>query len=211
MGFGRLGKAHLQFLHRVYDCPGNEQARGWFIVGGDDVPGSAIGAGGADAFLVSLHVLVPMLAFLNICNAEFPIFFGPVQAFEKALSLFFFRDVEKELDDASAVIMEMAFESDNGTIALIPDIIFVQYFIRQAFAFENLRMHAQDQDFFVIGTVEDADASALGEGAGCASEEIMFEFLDAGMLETDDLATLRIDAGHDVLDGAVLAGGIHGL
>ena len=31
------------------------------------------------------------------------------------------------------------------------------------------------------------------------------------MLEAEDLATLRVDAGHDVLDGAVLAGGVHGL
>ncbi len=31
------------------------------------------------------------------------------------------------------------------------------------------------------------------------------------MLEAEDLAALRIHAGHHVLDGAVLAGGVHGL
>jgi hypothetical protein len=30
-------------------------------------------------------------------------------------------------------------------------------------------------------------------------------------LERDDLAALRVDSGHDVLDRAVLAGGVHGL
>ena len=33
----------------------------------------------------------------------------------------------------------------------------------------------------------------------------------AGMLEADDLAALRIDAGHDVLDGAVLPRRVHRL
>ncbi len=33
----------------------------------------------------------------------------------------------------------------------------------------------------------------------------------AGMFEAEHLAALRIDAGHDVLDGAVLSGGVHGL
>ncbi len=31
------------------------------------------------------------------------------------------------------------------------------------------------------------------------------------MFEAENLAALRIDAGHDVLDGAVLAGGVHRL
>ena len=39
----------------------------------------------------------------------------------------------------------------------------------------------------------------------------MLQLLGAGRLEGVHLATLRIDAGHDVLDYAVLAGGVHGL
>jgi len=31
------------------------------------------------------------------------------------------------------------------------------------------------------------------------------------MLETENLAALGIDSGHHMLDGAILAGGIHGL
>ena len=37
------------------------------------------------------------------------------------------------------------------------------------------------------------------------------QVLGAGLLEAEDLAALRVDAGHDVLDGAVLAGGVHRL
>ena len=44
-----------------------------------------------------------------------------------------------------------------------------------------------------------------------APEKIVIELLSGGRLEGEDLATLRIHAGHHVLDGAVLAGGVHGL
>ena len=39
----------------------------------------------------------------------------------------------------------------------------------------------------------------------------MVQLLGRGRLEGVHLAALRVDAAHDVLDGAVLAGGIHGL
>ena len=39
----------------------------------------------------------------------------------------------------------------------------------------------------------------------------MVEFFRARLLEREHLATLRIDAGHDVFDGAVFACGVHGL
>ena len=72
-------------------------------------------------------------------------------------------------------------------------------------------MHAHDQHFLVIGAVEDADAPAFRQAARGAPEKIVRQFLGAGMFEAEDLAALRIDAGHDMLDGAVLAGGVHRL
>ncbi len=39
----------------------------------------------------------------------------------------------------------------------------------------------------------------------------MIEFLGRGRFEGKDLASLGIDSGHDVLDGAIFAGRIHGL
>jgi hypothetical protein len=38
-----------------------------------------------------------------------------------------------------------------------------------------------------------------------------FQFLGARLFETENLAALRIDPGHDVPDGAVLAGSVHPL
>src|ERR1035437_7130452 len=68
-----------------------------------------------------------------------------------------------------------------------------------------------DEHFFVVRTIEDADAAALGQTARSAPEEIMFQFFGAGLLEAEEFASLRIDPGHDVPDGAVLAGGVHAL
>ena len=72
-------------------------------------------------------------------------------------------------------------------------------------------MHPHDQHFLVIGAIEDADPPALRQAAGGAPEKIVLQFLGAGLFEAEDLAALRIDAGHDVPDSAVLAGGVHAL
>ena len=50
-----------------------------------------------------------------------------------------------------------------------------------------------------------------GRRLGGAPEKIVLQFLGARMFEAEHLAALRIDAGHDVPDGAVLAGGVHRL
>ena len=46
---------------------------------------------------------------------------------------------------------------------------------------------------------------------GRPPQEVVLQFLGAWVLEAEHLATLRVDAGHDVLDHAVLARGVHGL
>ena len=50
-----------------------------------------------------------------------------------------------------------------------------------------------------------------GSRSGGAPEEIVVELVRARRLERMHLAALRIDAGHHVLDDAVLAGGVHAL
>ena len=72
-------------------------------------------------------------------------------------------------------------------------------------------MHPDDEHVFVVGAVEDADATALRQALHVAPEERVIEVFARGLLEREDLAALRIDAGEDVLDGAVLPGRIRGL
>ena len=72
-------------------------------------------------------------------------------------------------------------------------------------------MDAGDQHLLVPGPVVDADHAAGGQGDGVAPEEIMVQLDRAGGLEAGDVAALGVDAVEDMLDGAVLAGGIHRL
>ena len=53
--------------------------------------------------------------------------------------------------------------------------------------------------------------SALRQIARGAPKKIMMQFGGARMLEAEYLATLRVDPRHDMPDGAVLSGRIHGL
>src|SRR5437016_8039764 len=72
-------------------------------------------------------------------------------------------------------------------------------------------MNSDDEHFLIVGPVENADAPALRKTARRSPQKIMIQFLGAGMFETENLASLRIDARHHVLDGAVLAGSVHRL
>jgi hypothetical protein len=76
---------------------------------------------------------------------------------------------------------------------------------------EDLRMDAHHERLLVVAPIEDADAAAFGEGLETAPEVVVIEFLAGRHLEGEYLAALRVDARHHVLDGAVLARGIHGL
>jgi len=72
-------------------------------------------------------------------------------------------------------------------------------------------VHAYDQHFLVVGTIEYSDLPAFGQPARGAPEEIMLQFVGARLFETGNLAALRIDPGHDVPDDAVLTSRVHPL
>ena len=82
---------------------------------------------------------------------------------------------------------------------------------RQALGLEKLGMDAKDQNFLVVGAIEDADPAPLGQLPRRVPQEVVVQFLRAGVLETEHLAALGIDARHHVLDGAILAGRVHRL
>ena len=59
---------------------------------------------------------------------------------------------------------------------------------------EKLRVYFHDQHFFVVRPIENADFAALRQPDHAAPEKIVVEFLARGLLETENLATLRIHA-----------------
>ena len=72
-------------------------------------------------------------------------------------------------------------------------------------------MHAHHQHLFIIRAVEDSDMPALRQMFGRTPQEIMLQFGLRRRLERVHLTALRIHSRHDVLDGAVFAGRVHGL
>src|SRR5580658_9054740 len=119
--------------------------------------------------------------------------------------------MEEYFNGPRSVAIEVALQVHNGAIALVPDGLLVAQLFGKSFAAENLRMHSNDEHFLVVGTIEDADLPAFGKPERRAPEKIMFQFFDARLFETGNLAALRIDSGHHVADGAVLARGVHSL
>src|SRR5581483_7415252 len=67
----------------------------------------------------------------------------------------------------------------------------------------QIAMHADYQNIFVVGAVEDTDHSARGRRSMHAPQEIVPQFLLGRCFETCYLATLWVDAGEDMPDGPV--------
>ena len=76
---------------------------------------------------------------------------------------------------------------------------------------EQFGVDAHHQHLLIIGAIEDADMPAPGQRDRRAPQEIVIELELARRLEGMHVAALRIDAGHHVLDDAVLAGGVQSL
>src|SRR5262249_40040646 len=76
---------------------------------------------------------------------------------------------------------------------------------------EKFRMDTYDEGLFVVAAVENADVTAIWKALHAPPEIIVIQVLGGGRLEGKNLTALRVDTGHDVLDGAILAGGVHGL
>jgi hypothetical protein len=104
----------------------------------------------------------------------------------------------------------MALETPDALEAMLPDCLPHEAW-RQLLARQQVRMDAHHQNLLVVRTIENADTPSLRQAHRRSPKEIMIDLLRARSLERVDDTTLRIDARHDVLDDAVLAGGIHAL
>src|ERR1700690_2613931 len=72
-------------------------------------------------------------------------------------------------------------------------------------------MNPDHQHFFIVRTVEDTDLASLREQSQGTPEIVVIQFLDRRRFERMHLAALRIYARHHMLNGAILAGCVHGL
>ena len=84
-------------------------------------------------------------------------------------------------------------------VALLPDLL------------RGELLDAHDEHVLVVRAVEDADLAALREHVVDAPEEVVRELGRARGLEAGDAHAHRVEAAERVLDGAVLARGVHAL
>src|ERR1700744_1938124 len=102
-----LGIAQAQLLEGVEHDARHNEAGVQLVVGGHDIPRRLMGAGRAQAFLVGLHVLLPILALPNIGRGKLPIFCGRFNPLQEAPALLILGKVQKEFDDAGAAAKHM--------------------------------------------------------------------------------------------------------
>ena len=81
----------------------------------------------------------------------------------------------------------------------------------QLLAGEDVLVHAHHQCFLVVRPVEDTDVAAARQHPGGSPQEVVIQLFTRRRLERVNLTAERVDARHHVLDGAVLAGRVHGL
>src|SRR5215510_15781474 len=164
----------------------------------------------SDRVLISCHVVVPVLALLDVTGRKLPVFFRLLDPFEKPFFLLLLRDVEKELANDNAITGKISLEVPDVLEALLPNVLRHQL-RRQLLPLEKLSMHAHDERLLVVATVEDADATAFRQAPDATPHEIVIEILLRWSLEGKYLTPLRVDSGHHVLDRAVLPRGVHRL
>src|SRR5581483_7206467 len=192
---------------RVDDRGRHDHAREPFVVRGNDVPGRMCRGGAPDRVLVAALVVVPPVALLQVAHRELPVLLGAIEPLEKPLALLAFRQMQEELDDGGAVARQVTLEMPDVAGALLPDAARDQPG-RNPLVVEELRVHAHDDQFLVVRAIEDADPPAFGKRADRAPQVVVVELLHRRLLERMDLAPFGVDAGHHVLDRAVLAGGV---
>ena len=129
---------------------------------------------------------------------------------QQAAALLLLREVQEELDDAEAVLGQVALPVVDRAVAPLPDVPLVRR-LGQLLALEVLGVDADDEHLLVVGSVEDADLAARRQAARVAPEKVVVELLGRRDLEAVDRDALRVDAAHHVADRPVLAGRVERL
>ena len=118
---------------------------------------------------------------------------GVVEPRLQPLLLLVRADVEVDLDDAGGVACQQFLEVAD---VLQPPLgcLVVDHVV-----------DAGDEHVFVLAAVEDADIALGGRFLVDAPQEIVAEFLGAGLLEAGDLHARWVEGADDLFDGPVLA------
>src|SRR5208282_6752316 len=118
----------------------------------------------------------------HVGSRKLPVLLRPLKSLHEALLLFLPRDVQEELEDDRPLPGEVVLEMSDVGETLVPDSL-ADKLLGQLLPLKDLLMHAHDEDLFVVGPIENADPSPLGEPPRVAPHEVVVEVLRRGLLE----------------------------
>src|SRR5579864_3419975 len=101
--------------------------------------------------------------------------------------------MKKKFADDHAVACQVFLKVADVFEAFFPYFLCYQFWRKMLFL-QIFLMYPNDEDFFIIRTVEDANFSALRQPACCPPEEIMVQFFGRRLFETGYLTGLRVYA-----------------
>src|SRR5689334_21398342 len=110
--------------------------------------------------------------------------------------------MKKELHDDDAIAVEIALEAPDALETLVPEVFGYKRGRNLLFS-EELGMDTNDECFFVITAIEDANVAPIGQALHGTPEIVVIELLGRRRFEGINLTSLRIHARHNVLDRAI--------
>src|SRR6266481_8052372 len=117
-------------------------------------------SGMADHVFISLHVIVPIPAFMYVRLRELPVLLRIVETFHESPLLFLFGNIQKEFANDYAIAREILFKRADVFIALLP-YLFGNQPGWKMLPGQKFLVDPHHQNFFIIRAVEDADLAAL--------------------------------------------------
>src|SRR6516164_7556701 len=200
----------IELCERLDDCRRHHEPGEPLVVCGHYEPRRMFRGGRPYRLLIGRHVVRPEGALAHIGRRELPVLVGFVEPLEESFLLLAARDVQEELEHDQSLMAQVPFEMRDVGKPLLPDVLACAG-SGQLLLLEDVLVHSHDQDLLVVRAIENADVAALGQATGMPPEKVVIEILRRGLFEGKNLATLRVDTRHHVLDGAVLPDGVHGL
>jgi len=183
----RIGE--VEFFHLVVEHGRHGKTREPLVIGRHDIPGRPLSTCVVEHVFVSVDIVVPECPLFHIGCGELPVLLRHHRSLHETLLLGLFGHIEEYLGDNDSVVNQVLLEVVNLLEAPPPDTL-IFHRGRELLAGEELGMNAHDQDFFIIGTVENPDAAARRQGLEIAPQIIVVLFLTGRSLETVDIDPL---------------------
>src|ERR1700676_5044974 len=122
-----------------------------------------------------------------------------MKPFLKTLLLLLLADMQKEFQNLDLILRKVSFKPIDLAISSLPNFL------------GNEFVHPNNQNIFVLRTIEDADHAFFGHSLVNTPKEVVGQLFAIRYLKGDHRTSLRTDTRHHMADGSVLAGSIHPL